>query len=90
MAKNVADVPASGDQNEAREAVQPRGLRFERYFTPPGSHAYELIEWERRTAAITNEKGALIFEQRDVEVPRTWRTPSKKVEVVWSNSPWAR
>src|SRR5215472_150416 len=72
MAKHVADVAASGGQNEARDADHQRGLRFERYFTPPGSHAYDLVEWERRTAAITNEKGALIFKQRDVEVPRAW------------------
>jgi ribonucleoside-diphosphate reductase alpha chain len=69
MAKHVADVAANGGQNENHEAG---GLRFDRYFTPPGSHAYDLVEWERRTAAITNEKGAVIFEQRDVEVPRIW------------------
>jgi len=72
MAKHVADVAANGGQSEIQETVRPRGLRFERYFTPPGSHAYDLVEWERRTAAITNEKGAVIFEQRGVEVPRTW------------------
>jgi ribonucleoside-diphosphate reductase alpha chain len=49
-----------------------KGLRFERSFTPPGSRAYDLVEWERRTAAITGEKGQLIFEQKDVEVPRSW------------------
>ena len=49
-----------------------RGLRFSRFFTPPGSHAYDLVEWERRTAAITGEKGQVIFEQKDVEVPRSW------------------
>jgi ribonucleoside-diphosphate reductase alpha chain len=72
MAKHVADVAANGGQNETQDGSRPSGLRFERYFTPPGSRAYDLIEWERRTAAIINEKGALIFEQRDVEVPRTW------------------
>jgi ribonucleoside-diphosphate reductase alpha chain len=72
MARHVADVAANGGQNETKGADRPRGLRFERYFTPPESHAYDLVEWERRTAAITNEKGAVIFEQRDVEVPRSW------------------
>ena len=72
MAKHVADVAATADHNGTHESDRPRGLRFERYFTPPGSHAYDLVEWERRTAAITNEKGAVIFEQHDVEVPRTW------------------
>ncbi|MDQ6918567.1 MAG: hypothetical protein M3Z98_04320, partial [Candidatus Dormibacteraeota bacterium] len=67
MAKNVADVAAE----TGRRTSPPRGskgLRFTRYFTPPGSHAHDLVEWERRTAAIIGEKGKVIFEQKDVEV----------------------
>jgi ribonucleoside-diphosphate reductase alpha chain len=67
MAKNVADIAAGTTRKQAS-----KGLRFERQFTPPGSKAYDLIEWEHRTASITNEKGAVIFEQKDVEVPRSW------------------
>jgi ribonucleoside-diphosphate reductase alpha chain len=54
------------------EFAPDRGLHFGRHFTPPGSHAYDLVEWETRTAIITGEKGQVIFEQKDVEVPRTW------------------
>jgi ribonucleoside-diphosphate reductase alpha chain len=72
MAKNVADVAAGARRNGNNHKPVTKGLRFERYFTPPGSHAYDLIEWERRTAAITGEKGQIIFEQKDVEVPRAW------------------
>jgi ribonucleoside-diphosphate reductase alpha chain len=72
MAKSAANVTAAATPKENNEATPARGLRFDRYFTPPGSHPYNLVEWERRTAAITNEKGKLIFEQKDVEVPRTW------------------
>src|SRR5947209_8792094 len=73
MAKNAADLanPTRKNGNHKNGATKP-GLRFGRYFTPEGSHAYDLIEWERRTAAITGEKGQLIFEQKDVEVPRSW------------------
>src|SRR6266567_2149793 len=73
MAKNAADLanPTRKNGNYKNGAAKP-GLRFGRYFTPEGSHAYDLIEWERRTAAITGEKGQLIFEQKDVEVPRSW------------------
>ncbi len=73
MAKNAADLanPTRKNGNHKNGAAKP-GLRFGRYFTPEGSHAYDLIEWERRTAAITGEKGQLIFEQKDVEVPRSW------------------
>jgi ribonucleoside-diphosphate reductase alpha chain len=72
MAKNVVDVAAGRSHQEGSGAASERGLRFERYFTPPESRAYDLIEWERRTASITNEKGAVIFEQKDVEVPSSW------------------
>ena len=70
MAKNVAEVAAGARRNGNHKPKV--GLKFERYFTPPGAHAYDLIEWERRTAAITSEKGQIIFEQKDVEVPRSW------------------
>ncbi|GAC1475120.1 MAG: vitamin B12-dependent ribonucleotide reductase [Candidatus Dormibacteraceae bacterium] len=78
MAKNVADLTGahagrSTKPNGSNGHAKPvRGLRFSRVFTPPGSHAFDLVEWERRTAAITGEKGQVIFEQRDVEVPRSW------------------
>src|SRR5207244_2618744 len=51
MAKNVAEVAAGARRNGNHKPKV--GLKFERYFTPPGAHAYDLIEWERRTAAIT-------------------------------------
>src|SRR5437016_10123543 len=74
MAKNLADISGArtvrnGNGNGHGKA---KGLRFGRYFTPAGSHAYDLVEWERRTASITGEKGQVIFEQKDVEVPRSW------------------
>src|SRR5207253_225843 len=71
VAKNVAAV-AGGARRNGNGHKPKVGLRFERYFTPPDSHAYDLVEWERRTAAITSEKGQVIFEQKDVEVPRSW------------------
>src|SRR5487761_1850619 len=68
MAKNVADVAAAdrrngnnGKAHGSESGKTKTGLRFERFFTPPGCHAYDLIEWERRTAAITSEKGQIIF-----------------------------
>src|SRR5579862_1165290 len=49
-----------------------RGLTFKRYFSKPGIHPFDQIEWEIRTAIITNEKGETIFEQKEVEVPVSW------------------
>ncbi|MBI5216220.1 MAG: vitamin B12-dependent ribonucleotide reductase [Ignavibacteriae bacterium] len=51
---------------------QKHGLTFKRFFTKKGVHPFSEIEWEKRTASITNEKGETIFEQKDVEVPKSW------------------
>ena len=51
------------------------GIAFPRYFTTklePGRTPYDEIQWETRTASIGNDKGSVIFEQRDVEVPVDW------------------
>ena len=49
-----------------------KGLKFQRYFTGEGVSPYDAVEWERRTASIVNESGGVIFEQKDVEVPKKW------------------
>ncbi len=49
-----------------------RGLEFRRYFTRDGVSPYDSVEWEYRTAAITSESGEVIFEQKNVEVPKSW------------------
>ena len=52
--------------------MRKRGLTFKRYFTKPDIHPFDEIEWELRTANISNEKGETIFEQKGVEVPKFW------------------
>jgi ribonucleoside-diphosphate reductase alpha chain len=48
------------------------GLSFRRLFTKPGVSPYDEIEWDHRTAQITDSHGGVIFEQKDVEVPKDW------------------
>jgi ribonucleoside-diphosphate reductase alpha chain len=48
------------------------GLSFRRLFTKPGVSPYDEVEWELRTAQITDAQGKVIFEQKDVEVPKDW------------------
>jgi ribonucleoside-diphosphate reductase alpha chain len=60
---------------QAKAEKQPdpgKGLRIARRFTEAGVHPYDEIEWELRDAIITNEKGEVSFEQRNVEVPKFW------------------
>ena len=49
-----------------------KGLEFRRHFSREGISPYDSVEWEYRTAAITSESGEVIFEQKNVEVPKTW------------------
>src|SRR5579871_2593570 len=54
---------------------QTKGVEFPRYFTSrlePGKTPYDEVQWETRTASIANDKGTVIFEQRDIEVPVDW------------------
>src|SRR5215472_6180314 len=48
------------------------GLSVRRLFTTPGVSPYDEVEWELRTAQITDAHGNVIFEQKDVEVPKDW------------------
>ena len=48
------------------------GLTFRRLFTKLGVHPYDEIEWEFRDATITDSQGGIIFEQKNVEVPKDW------------------
>ena len=46
-------------------------LSVKRYFTTPGQHAFDTVEWETRDARIAHGD-RVAFEQRDVEFPKTW------------------
>src|ERR1039458_4745459 len=48
------------------------GLSFRRFFTKPGVSPYDELEWDLRLAQITDSHGGVIFEQKDVEVPKDW------------------
>src|SRR5579871_7021331 len=48
------------------------GLTFRRFFTTAGVSPYDELEWELRTAQITDAQASVIFEQQNVEVPKDW------------------
>ena len=50
-------------------------ISFPRFFTSKlaaDRTPYEDVRWEARTASITNGESAVLFEQKDVEVPVDW------------------
>jgi len=48
------------------------GLAIRRFFTKAGVSPYDEVEWEYRTASITDAQGGVLFEQKNVEVPKDW------------------
>ncbi len=56
----------------AEQTPAKTGLEFKRYFTDGKISPFDAVEWERRTAQISNEKGQTIFRQEGIEVPKGW------------------
>ncbi len=74
-----ARLTALGDA--PRRPRAPRGLEVPRHFSRAGIDPYARIEWEQRSAKITNERGEVIFEQTDVEIPKAWSQLATNVVV---------
>jgi len=88
------EVVSSATQNRRRAvtptvSITPKGssqsnkkaLPIERVFSSPDKHPFDQIEWERRTAEITDDSGKVIFKQENVEVPKSWSVLATKVVV---------
>jgi ribonucleoside-diphosphate reductase alpha chain len=69
----IETVETQGDQ---------RRLMVERELAPKDTDdIFSLVQWEKRSAQITNDKGEVIFEQNDVEVPVAWSQLATNVVV---------
>ncbi len=56
-----------------------RGLMVEHFFSTPGMHPFEQLEWETRSAKIASDSGEVVFEQNNIEVPVNWSQLATKV-----------
>jgi len=74
--------PAS-NRRGVLNGTQPRKktLEIERVFSDPRIDPFDQLEWEKRTAEITDDAGKVIFKQEDVEVPKSWSVLATKVVV---------
>src|SRR3989449_2172518 len=88
-AGSTADAPrpstGSADGRARPKAAQTvTGLTFPRFFTDAGPvrvDPFDEIEWELRHAVIGTERGDVVFEQRDVEVPKAWSQQATNIVV---------
>lgn len=50
----------------------PKGLTISRYFTKEGVDVFSTVEWDKRQSVITDEKGNVISQITDLEIPKSW------------------
>ena len=72
--------PRSRAPKEGARPAAP-GLTFPRFFTEAGVDPFDEVEWDLRAAVIGNERGEVVFEQRDVEIPRFWSQQATNIVV---------
>jgi ribonucleoside-diphosphate reductase alpha chain len=76
-ARTAGAAEEEGPMNEAphptiSHVTAPGGaLEIKRFFTTPGTHPFDAVEWERRDARI-GHGDRVAFEQADVEFPKSW------------------
>src|SRR3954462_12087234 len=69
-------------RNAARAAKKKsKGLRFDRVFSDADVAPFDQMQWERRTAEITDDGGKIIFMQENIEVPKSWSALATKIAV---------
>ena len=73
----------ASDTTQASKATGARtkGMSVPRVFSKPGVSPYDQVEWDLRTAAIKDERGKVIFEQTNCEIPKAWSQLATNVVV---------
>jgi len=66
---------------QSSRRVKNKGLKFNRVFSKKSVSPFDEIEWESRTAEITDDSGKVIFKQENVEVPKSWSPLATKIAV---------
>jgi ribonucleoside-diphosphate reductase alpha chain len=52
--------------------IGKKGLKVKRVYTKRGTDRYDGIEFESRTSKITNPDGSVVFEMKNIEIPKDW------------------
>src|SRR6267142_2360560 len=78
---SAAPLNVDPSRAKAKTATAVAGLTFPRFFTDADVDPFDEVEWELRTAVIGNERGEVVFEQRDVEMPKSWSQQATNIVV---------
>ncbi len=77
----ITDRAPAPNAAPVNSAAPGRGIVLERFFTTAGVDPYSQVDWDLRSAVISGEDGRIVFEQKDVEVPRAWSQTATNVVV---------
>src|SRR5262245_28011068 len=77
----VSERTAAIEQNRDSRVAVRKGMVVPREFSTEGVSPYDQVVWEMRTAAIKDERGRVIFEQTNCEIPATWSQLATNVVV---------
>ncbi len=77
----MASHSAGSTPRDNSPADSQDGLKVPQVFSTPGEHPFNQLTWEKRAARISGEKGKVVFEQTDVEVPADWTQLATNVVV---------
>ena len=78
---NTETIAEDARDSQTQEKTAARGMEVPRVFSVEGTSPYDQVEWELRTAAIKDERGRVIFEQTDCEIPKSWSQLATNVVV---------
>src|SRR5947209_19243868 len=85
MERAAQDTISISQQTSDEPAAQPpspnTGIGLPRFFTLPGVDPCDEVTWEQRSAVIGNERGEVVFEQREVEIPSFWSQQATNIVV---------
>src|ERR1700687_5467218 len=70
--RDQINTQSAASNTAVNKKTKAQGLTFRRFFAKPGVSPYSEVEWELRNAQITDSQGGMIFEQKNVEVPKDW------------------
>jgi ribonucleoside-diphosphate reductase alpha chain len=66
---------------EDEELYKKKGLTFNHKLSKKKVHPFDELEWELRDSSISNENGEIIFQQKSVDVPKSWSMTATNVVV---------
>ncbi len=64
--------PTASGTDTPSVSYHENGLHIERCFSVEGKSPFDLVEYERRSSVIREPDGTVVFEMKDLEIPKQW------------------